>query len=279
MKSAAALCLIACAALAQPQFEVASVRIGALPPTGVIGMTSGGPGTDRPERFSGRLVTLQRLIEIAYDVRYFQVEGPGWIRDQDARQTQYDIAVILDKDATKEQFRLMMQNLLAERFHLRFHRVTKVLPAYELVIANGGTKLKESNTTDRTMRDKVDDRPYHLPPGSVMTTPTKGGVQLGSAAIPIAKIIPYLQPHLENYQLIDKTGLTGKYDIFLEFAPESAYQRRIAMELSGITSDEGFVFPSLSTALQEQLGLRLVKGAALFEMFVVDSADKVPTEN
>lgn len=50
-------------------------------------------------------------------------------------------------------------------------------------------------------------------------------------------------------------------------------------ELSGITSDEGFVFPSLGTALQEQLGLRLVKGTAPFEMFVVDSADKVPTEN
>ncbi len=51
------------------------------------------------------------------------------------------------------------------------------------------------------------------------------------------------------------------------------------MELSGITSDEGFVFPSLSTALQEQAGLRLVKGSAPFEVLVIDSANKVPTEN
>lgn len=186
----------------------------------------------------------------------------------------------MDKGTTREQFRLMMQNLLAERFHLRFHRVTKVLPAYELVVANGGFKLKESNGRGATLPDKTGTRrPNSLPPGFVMTTPTKGGVQLGSADVPIAKILPYLQPHLENYQLVDKTGLTGKYDIFLEFAPANPDQRRIAMELSGITSDEGFVFPSLSTALQEQLGLRLVEGTAPFEMFVVDFADKVPTEN
>ncbi len=90
MKTAATLCLAACAALAQDKFEVASVRIGAVPPTGVIGMTSGGPGTDLPGRFNGRLVTPQQLIQIAYDLPYFQVEGPDWIRNQDARETQYD---------------------------------------------------------------------------------------------------------------------------------------------------------------------------------------------
>lgn len=94
MKLAATLGLLASAVSAQSKFEVASVRIGALPPTGVIGMTSGGPGTDLAGRFNGRLVTLQQLIQIAYDLPYFQVEGPDWIRNSDARETQYDVAVL-----------------------------------------------------------------------------------------------------------------------------------------------------------------------------------------
>jgi uncharacterized protein (TIGR03435 family) len=157
----------------------------------------------------------------------------------------------------------MMQNLLAERFHLKFHRETRVLPTYQLVIADSGPRLTESKA-----------------PSRLMTTPTKGGSRLSSrGGTTISQIIPFLQPHLDNFQLLDNTGLTGTYDISLEFTPMDRLQRRVAMELSGITSEEGFVFPSLSTALHEQLGLRLVKGTAPFEVIVVDSADKVPTEN
>jgi uncharacterized protein (TIGR03435 family) len=244
------------------RFDVASVRIGALPQTGVAGMTSGWPGSESAGRSRGRLVTLEQLVELAYDVRLFQVEGPSWINSDDLEH-RFDISAVYDPDTTKEQFQRMMQDLLAERFHLRVHRITKVPPAYELLLANGGFKLKASTSSTT----------------SLMTTPAKGGVRLSSKAVTISRIIPFLQPHLEQYQLVDKTGLTGTYDITLEFAPMSRSQSRIAMELSGITSDEGFVFPSLSTALQEQAGLRLVKGTAPFEVLVIDSADKVPTEN
>ncbi len=103
----------------------------------------------------------------------------------------------------------MMQNLLAEPFHLRFHRVTKVLPAYELVVANGGFKRKESS-------------------GQVATMPDKTGAEFSWAVPPfrLPRSCNIYSRNLENYQLVDKTGLTGKYDIFLELAPSNPYQRR-----------------------------------------------------
>lgn len=258
---AIAVAVVALAQAGPPEFDAASVRIGALPPNGVAGMTSGGPGTSNPGRFTGRLVTLEQLIEIGYDVRLFQVNGPSWIFSDDLKD-RFDVAAVFDPATTSDQFRAMMRSLLDERFHLRLHRVTKVLPSYELVLANSGAKLKAS-----------------AGPKKLMTTPTKGGVRLSSSGVRVAEIIPFLQPHLENYPLADHTGLQGTYAITLEFVPMSPSQRRSAMELSGITSEEGFVFASLSTALQEQAGLRLVKGTGSFEVLVIDSVDKVPGEN
>ncbi len=191
---------------AGPKFDAASVRKGALPVNGVAGMTSGWPGSDNPGRFRGRLVTLEQLVELAYGVRLFQVEGPSWIYGADL-EDRFDVSAVYDPKTTQEQFQLMVQDLLAERFHLRLHRVNKVLPAYELVLASGGSKLKES-----------------LASRTLMTTPTKGGVRLSSTGVKVSDIIPFLQPHLDQYQLVDKTGLTGKYDISLEFIPMSAVQ-------------------------------------------------------
>jgi uncharacterized protein (TIGR03435 family) len=109
VKTTAILFLIAHVALAQavvtPNFEVASVRVGApLGSGGTAGMTSGGPGTNSPGRFNGRLVTVEQLIEYAFGVRLFQVNGPTWIFGRDNFENRYDVGLILDPSATKAQF-------------------------------------------------------------------------------------------------------------------------------------------------------------------------------
>jgi uncharacterized protein (TIGR03435 family) len=132
--------------LAQPQpqpppqatFEVASVK-----PSGPrsIRNSDGGPGTHDPERFSFTGAVLRDLLYRAYGLEDYQqqISGPGWIDTE-----KYDIAVKIPPGATKEQFRQMLANLLAERFQLKVHHETKQLPVYELVVGKNGPKLKES---------------------------------------------------------------------------------------------------------------------------------------
>ena len=82
-----------------------------------------------------------------------------------------------------------------------------------------------------------------------------------------------------GFSVIDQTGLTQKYDYTLEYAPNSASMRKGALKASGITDPADFSFPDMSTALQQQLGLKLEKSKAPFDVLVIDHADKTPTEN
>jgi uncharacterized protein (TIGR03435 family) len=141
----AGLALVSAVAVAQspaekPAFEVASVKPAA-PPTPGTFMTgsSGGPGTPDPGQATFTNVTQRTLLRTAYDVQDYQISGPAWLESE-----RYDIVAKVPKGVTKEQFRLMLQSLLAERFKLTLHRETKDLPRYELVVAKGGSKLKES---------------------------------------------------------------------------------------------------------------------------------------
>ena len=122
------------------EFEVASVKPAA-PQTGgrVFVGRQGGPGTPDPGRVTYTNVALKNLITMAYDVKPYQVTGPDWLETE-----RFDIQAKLPQGATKEQANMMMQNLLAERFKLSFHKVTKEFPLYELVVGKNGPKLKAS---------------------------------------------------------------------------------------------------------------------------------------
>ncbi|MGB6940915.1 MAG: TIGR03435 family protein [Bryobacteraceae bacterium] len=138
-----AIALLVIARWAQPQdggasapaFEVASIR-----PSGPhsIRRSSGGPGTSDPGLYRFGLATLLDLICIGYDVRKWQVQSPIALEPQ-----AFDLAAEVPARATKEQFRAMLQNLLADRFHLKLHIQSKQFPAYELLIAKTGFKLKD----------------------------------------------------------------------------------------------------------------------------------------
>src|ERR1035438_4799324 len=147
--AAGLIIFISCTAFGQaaaesPTFEVASVKPAEPQPPGQMRIRmSGGPGTADPGQLTYTNVALKDVLMNAYGVKGDQINGPKWLDSE-----RFDIAAKIPEGATKEQFKLMLQNLLAERFKLTLHHETKELPMYALVVGKGGSKLKESVDED-----------------------------------------------------------------------------------------------------------------------------------
>ncbi len=248
-----------------PSFEAASIKPAA-PQTGPgFRVSMGGD----PGRINYRNASFKQLVTRAYGVKDYQVSGPGWIESE-----RYDVTATMPSDTPKETVQLMLQNLLSERFHLTVHRENKEMPAYALVVAKGGPKLKPAADA--------------LPPGGqaglkrggmMMMRPGKieaSGMDLGAFSNLLANLI--------GRPVLDMTGLKGAYDCTLEFAPDSSIgMPGMKMAVRGEGGDGApppeSSGPSLFTAVQEQLGLKLEPRKTPLDMIVVDSGDKIPTEN
>ncbi|MGA3019153.1 MAG: TIGR03435 family protein [Bryobacteraceae bacterium] len=129
---------------ALPSFEVASVKVAEQPKPDAQGRLfimrgcRGGPGSTDPGMLTCTNTPLKQLLVRAYDLKNYQVEGPAWL-DTDG----FDIVAKVPPGTSKEQFNLMLQSLLAERFKVTVHRETKNMQVYALSIGKGGPKLKE----------------------------------------------------------------------------------------------------------------------------------------
>ncbi len=283
-----------------PKFEVASVKIAGplLPGSG----PRGGPGTNDPTRFTYPRANLQNLLMRAYGVRTDQISGPDWIKDYSDDRTQYEVTAVVPAGASKEQFNVMLQNLLTERFHLALHHDSKEFPGYELVVAEGGPKIKEYVPAAAPSGPGVDSDGFpRLGPGASVSTmmPRIGG---GWAMIrsryrmPMSQFIVGLGAAINESmgvemsanmaRVIDKTGLSGVYEFTLGFAgmmimPNVAPPPGSTGEAPAhVASDPGEVGPSLFSALEKQLGLKLVKMKNIpVDILVIDHADKTPTDN
>ena len=244
----------------QPAFEVASIRPNK---SGELLMLfqprQGG-------NFTAKNCTLALLIQYAYDVLQFQIEGvPGWVRSE-----KYDVAAkAAEGDPQVDQIRAMLRQLLEDRFQLKYHWETKEAPVYFLTVGKAG-KLKESAPGDcppplRSGEGPRAGSPDDAPCGSLRNSPghTKG---TKLTAEELAGSLSFLL----RKQVVDKTGLTGKYDVELEWTPE-----RIQMQQEG-SAENGP--PTIFTAIQQQLGLKLESGKAPMKMMVVDRVDR-PAEN
>jgi uncharacterized protein (TIGR03435 family) len=125
--------------LSGQEFDVASIKPAEAPSSQRIRVTfEGGPGTADPTRFSCRNCSLSLLVMRAYDIEYHQVAGLN------SRTEFYDIAAKVPEGASKDQFRMMLQKLLSNRFKMSLHREMKQMQAYELVVGKNGPKMKES---------------------------------------------------------------------------------------------------------------------------------------
>ena len=257
----------------KPDFEVASLKLSG-PQS--IRKSNGGPGTRDPVRYSYSRADLRDLLFDAYGLRYYdqQVAGPGWI-DTD----EYDIVAKMPPGTTKEQFQQMLQTLLEERFHLVIHHETKMLPVFDLVVGKNGPKLKESAVavgaspapSPRPGEVGPDGFPV-LPPGRrglVSNFGADGRSHSTARQATMSMLADMLSgPNAADRLVIDKTGLTGKYDLTLEYAWRLA--------VAAVNDEPGL---SLFDAVQQQLGLRLVDAKENFDLVVVDRGNKVPIEN
>ena len=182
----------------------------------------------------------------------------------------------------------MLQSLLADRFHLKVHIETRELPVYALVVARGGSKLKASTPEPATPPDQdappsppggPDDAPHSPPKGSMFVRMSSTGVQANATDSTVESLATMLtnQPDIGGRQVIDKTGLTGKYDWTLKWTPTVGMAMRGMDNGAKETSGEPDA-PGLFTALEEQLGLKLEPQKAPVEVVVIDHVEP-PTAN
>jgi uncharacterized protein (TIGR03435 family) len=247
---------------ARPEFEVASIKPikGDCRVSVAMGVGYGSAVE--------RCVTLKMLITVAYQLQSFQISGgPGWI-DSD----RYDVdAKAEDSKSGPDKSRLMLQTLLADRFKLTLRREMKQSPVYELVLAKGGPKIKLSSDQDSP---EVNGPPQ---PGA---GPNRGAIRIGAGSLignaaTLALFTKILSQRLDR-PIVDKTNLTGRYDIQLTWTPgvgESPLGPG-GYALPPADSDS----PSVFAAIQEKLGLKLESAKAPVDVWVVDRAER-PTEN
>jgi uncharacterized protein (TIGR03435 family) len=242
----------------RPRFEVASVK-----PTNGIGPVSGGAGIGSASEHNE---TVRFLLWFSYRVQPFQITGgPRWI-DTD----HFDIeARAEDRNAGPDQIRLMLQSLLEDRFHLKLHRQMRQSSIYALVVAKGGPKIELS--ADQTSADVNGPSP----PGSPL--PNHGAIRLGAGsllanAVRLSFFCQMLSQRMDRL-VVDRTNLSGRYDFLLQWNPGPGETRNEAPAAPDIESR-----PSIFTAIQEQMGLKLESARGPVEVLVVDHIEK-PTEN
>ncbi len=230
---------------AQPAFEVASVKPNRLDTRGFIGFVPGGKGY---RGFQGTSARLRILVMLAYGVSDRQVSGgPGWV-DSDG----FDIDARAEKPTSGEQARLMLQNLLADRFQLKVHRETREEPVYALFVDKDPPKLVPHDDDGSVPAIKMGGKP---------------GERLFSN-LPISRLVLLLEGETGR-TVLDKTGLEGSYDFKL------AYTSNLT---KGSREDPEALGPSIFKALREQLGLMLESQRGPSEYLTIEHVEK-PSAN
>jgi uncharacterized protein (TIGR03435 family) len=266
----------------RPTFEVASIK-----PSTRRGSINTPPGG----RFIAVGQSLRILIGYAYRLRDFQViGGPAWMdNDLWEIQAKAEESTVVPQPPTRtiadamkiDTIALMLQSLLEDRFSLRLHSERRDLPIYELIKGKGGPKI-------RLAEDQTPPTPSAAPPprlpnalpvltrGSFSISRNPSGMHLEAKAIPLDRLVNMLI-NVTNRTVIDKTGLAGLYDIKLEWAPDTL-QSPVSPTADSPPVVSAPTGPALTTAIEEQLGLRLVSAKAPLEVLVIDHVER-PSEN
>jgi uncharacterized protein (TIGR03435 family) len=247
-------------AATQPKYEVVSIR-----------EVKGDPKSIRfvnlPDGFSMEGLSLRSLIPDAYGISNRDDRVSGW--PEWATSTRFDIEAKMDADAAEAlrklpkeqqqvQRQIMLRSLLEDRFQLKVHRGSEVRTTYELVLAKGGSRMKEdSSPTDaggvpwqEGVRPRTD---WSISEGRIT-----------GHAMPISVLADHLQAPVHS-TIVDKTGLTGRYDVMLHWDPK---------DVPAADSTE----PSIFAAVEEQLGLRLRQTKTTVETLVIERLE-MPSEN
>jgi uncharacterized protein (TIGR03435 family) len=247
----------------QPSFEVASVKRN----------NSGDPRTMvqmAPGRMTIANVPAHVLIESAYRIQGYQVlGGPSWLNSD-----RFDIVAKVESNQAPEQVALMIRALLVDRFKLMVHTEKRELPIYTLVMAKNdgklGAKLRPVATDCAAVLGRGNGSPAIPQPGERMPCGLRvipGSI--AAAGIPLAFVADSLARFV-NRVVTDRTGLSGYFDVELEWAPDQLTQPP-GVDVSPTSDPNG---PSLFTALQEQLGLKLESTKGPVDVVVVDNVEQ-----
>ena len=235
------------AADADPSFEVATIRPSD-PAATDVGFRVGG------RKFSVLSTSLSVLIQWAYGVHEKQiVSGPDWL-DND----KFDIVGVPDKEGKPSgaQWKMMTQKLLADRFKLTFHHDKRVLSVYTLSVGKAGSKLAKSDSTGNLI--------------SFSFETAAGGISLPVKNATMAEFASVLQTGVLDRPVVDQTGIEGRYDLVLKWAPDDSQFGGHPPEASKADSP----LPSLFTAMQEEVGLKLDAVKAPVDVLVIDRVEK-----
>jgi len=212
-----------------------------------------------PGRITYLDTALGEFITMAYGLKRYQVSGPDWIMGAD-RSGRFDLVATTGSPVSADEIKRMLGPLLVERFHLAFHRETRELPVFALVVAKGGPKFKQPG-------DGVDA----LPP----TPDGNGGLSYKNWSM--ATLAEWLsQIPSVGRPVIDRTGIEGRYSFNANLFDLPKDASPVDMKVAIGRSDGGDM---LSSTLPEQLGLKLEAQKAPIEILVIDHADKVPVVN
>ena len=222
-----------------PTFEVASVKVG----------QGGGPPGDMPRNEDpspGHLVMtnkpLRLLLEWAYDLKDYQIVGPDWI----VSENRYDVNAKAAGPATQDEMRPMLQSLLLERFQMKVHKESREMSVYALVRGKGAPKVTDA---------PADEQPHLAGNGAVAEFHAFGLWR-----------VAFLLTRRMDRPVLDLTGLKGVYDYKLD------------LSALGHTVEEANG-PSIFSAVDQDLGLKLEGRKAPVEVLVIDHVEKVPTAN
>ena len=262
---------------APPRFAVATIKRD--PTTETLSLAAPMGVGFRP---GGRLVAgnapVAMLIQRAYSVQGFQVVGgPSWINTDG-----YDIEAKPEVSTDQKQMWLMLQTLLADRFKLAMHRETRDLPVYDLQTLKGGPKLPApdgGNCSEVMTGPPAPGQPRLAPPCGPGLVKSGTALAMDGISVSMPAFVKQLSLILGK-EVIDKTGVTRRFSLHLEFAMDDALAgipNPVGPDASGQPLDPA-ARPSIRTALQEQLGLKLQASTGPVDVFVIDHVAR-PTEN
>ena len=287
---------------AERRFEVASVK-PALSPAERAAQNGGrfqmpgnfGIQTQPSGRFTAGTVTLKQLVADAFEVRDYQIEGgPPWLAT-----AYFDVTANAGADATSADVKGMLRALLGERFGLRTHSETRQASVYVLTVARGdgrlGSRLTRSTpecvqqieqrksgtappATPRTTAPELNERLKRMMSGDSSVTPVCGTSMMGSRAngastlvlggLELRSLVSRISSEF-SAPVLDQTGLSGLFDVSLEYLSERSINGRAAGLDPNSTEP---LPPPLVGALQQQLGLKLEKQTGPMPVVIIDAA-------
>jgi uncharacterized protein (TIGR03435 family) len=231
------------------QFDVASIRLSKQTQHSFQDLKA------RADGYTASYLPVKMMIAFMYRIPARQViDAPRWLEED-----RYDVETKADKKYSVDDLNTMYQNMLADRFHLKFHIETKEANAYVLTIDRNGSKMK------------VNDQPpnYDFP----ITFSGIGAMHGTRVSMPFFCWMLGQNLQQDERPVVDMTGLTGFYDFNLSFLPQS-----LSQEAHDTLPQEVLDRPSLFEALKEQLGLKLSAQKGPVQYFVIDHVER-PSEN